>query len=340
MDDVAARAGVSRTLVSFVLRGKPGAGEQTRLRVLEVAAELGYKPDSAAQLLARGRSRTLGVLLDVQQPFQADLVTRIYPAAKAAGYDVLLSVSAPGRDEVEAIESMLSHRCEGLILLGPNSGREYLEELEDRAVVVVVGKPMPPSAFDAVRSADASGIRQSVDHLAGLGHRAIHHIGGGSAPGADARRDAYVAAMRDHGLDEFIRVIPGSHDEAAGVAAGRLMLEEGTLPTAVLAGNDRCALGLMDSLDRAGVDIPRDVSVVGYDDSEIAHLSRIDLTTVRQDVDQLAENAVAFAVKRLEDDDAVAAEVIVEPRLIVRGSTGPARSVQRERSMRRRVFSR
>ncbi|MGW5149215.1 LacI family DNA-binding transcriptional regulator [Rhodococcus koreensis] len=340
MDDVAARAGVSRTLVSFVMRGKPGAGEETRRRVLEVAAELGYKPDSAARLLARGRSRTLGVLLDVQQPFQADLVTRIYPVAKAAGYEVLLSASAPGRNEVEAIESMLSHRCEGLILLGPSSGQEYLDELEDRAVVVVVGKPMRPSVFDTVRSADDSGIRQSVDHLADLGHRVIHHIGGGSSPGAAVRSDAYVAAMHERGLAEFTRVIPGLHTEAAGVAAGHLMLEEGVLPTAVLAGNDRCALGLMDSLDRAGVDVPRDVSVVGYDDSEIAHLSRIDLTTVRQDVDQLAENAVDFAVRRLEDDTAAATDVVVEPRLIVRGSTGRARSAQRERALRRRVLER
>nr|WP_296773511.1 LacI family DNA-binding transcriptional regulator [Rhodococcus sp. (in: high G+C Gram-positive bacteria)] len=337
MDDVAARAGVSRTLVSFVMRGKPGAGEETRRRVLEIADEIGYKPDSAAQLLARGRSRTLGVLLDVHQPFQADLVTRIYPIAKAAGYEVLLSASAPGRSEIEAIESMLSHRCGGLILLGPSSDRDYLEELEERAVVVVVGKPMPPGAFDMVRSADASGIRQSVQHLVELGHRRIYHIGGGAAPGAEARSDAYRAAMRDRGLAEFARVIPGAHDEAAGIAAGRLMLDEADLPTAVMAGNDRCALGLMDSLDRAGVDVPRDVSVVGYDDSEIARLSRIDLTTVRQDIDGLATHAVEFAVARLEDDSASAVESIVEPQLIVRGSSGRPRSAQRDRSLHRRV---
>lgn len=338
MDDVAERAGVSRTLVSFIMRGKPGAGEETRRRVLGIADELGYRPDSAARLLAQGRSRTLGVLLDVQQPFQAELVTRIYPIAKAAGYEVLLSARAPGRDEHEAIESMLSHRCEGLILLGPDADQDYLEELENRAVVVVVGKPMPHSVFDSVRSADVSGIDQSVRHLVALGHRRIVHISGGQAPGADIRQQSYVESMRQHGLAQFVRVIPGEHNEASGVSAGQQMLGEGVLPTAVLAGNDRCALGLMDSLDRAGVDVPRDVSVVGYDDSEIAHLSRIDLTTVRQDVNGLAGNAVAFAVKRLDDGNAGAAQVVVEPSLVVRGSTGPPRSVQRDRSMRKRVF--
>lgn len=338
MDDVAKRAGVSRTLVSFVMGGKPGAGEETRKRVLRVADEIGYRPDTAARLLARGRSRTLGVLLDVQQPFQADFVSRIYPIAKSAGYEVLLSARGPGRNESEAIESMLSHRCEGLILLGPDADQDYFEELEARAVVVVVGKPMRASVFDLVRSADSSGIRQSVAHLADLGHRSIVHVDGGNAPGADIRREAYVGAMRDRGLGEHVRVVPGEHNERAGIAAGHLMLREGSLPTAVLAGNDRCALGLMDALDRAGVDVPRDVSIVGYDDSEIARLSRIDLTTVRQDVDGLARSAVAFAVARLEDDEAAAAESVVEPTLIVRGSTSKPRSAQRERSMRNRVL--
>ncbi len=153
MSDVAARAGVSRTLVSFILAGKPGAGEQTRDRVLRAADELGYRPDSAARLLARRRSRTLGVLLDVQQPFQADLVSAIYPVAEAAGYEVLLSATAPGRDEDKAIEALLSHRCEGLVLLGPACEPTYLMSLADRAVVVVVGRPVASDRFDSVHTA-------------------------------------------------------------------------------------------------------------------------------------------------------------------------------------------
>ena len=149
MSDVAARAGVSRTLVSFILAGKPGAGEQTRDRVLRAADELGYRPDSAARLLARRRSRTLGVLLDVQQPFQSDLVSAIYPVAEAAGYEVLLSATARGRDEDKAIEALLSHRCEGLVLLGPACEPTYLMSLADRAVVVVVGRPVAPTASTA-----------------------------------------------------------------------------------------------------------------------------------------------------------------------------------------------
>ena len=122
MADVATRAGVSRTLVSFILDGKPGASEETQQRVLAVAEEIGYRPDSAARLLARGRSRTLGVLMDVSQLFEAELVTGIYPAAEELGYEVLLSANLPDRAESVPIEALLSHRCGGLILLGPKSG--------------------------------------------------------------------------------------------------------------------------------------------------------------------------------------------------------------------------
>ncbi|HEY5853448.1 MAG TPA: LacI family DNA-binding transcriptional regulator [Aldersonia sp.] len=322
MDDVARRAGVSRTLVSLIFSNKPGAGEETRERVLTAARELGYAPDSAARLLARGRSRTLGVLVDVQQRFQADLVTAIYPTAEAAGYEVLLGVNAPGRDEREAIEALLQHRCEGVILLGTSTDERYLDALAERAVVVVVGRPMAERGrFDSVLTADAMGISAAVDHLVDLGHRCIAHIDGGDAPASRERCDAYVAAMQAHGLGDGVRVIPGAHDEEAGIAAGRLLLAEDTLPTAVLAGNDRCAVGLMDTLVRGHVDVPGDVSIIGYDDSAFAALSRIDLTTVRQDADGLARYAVEYAIRRLEDADAEPAEKILDPTLIVRGST-------------------
>src|ERR1700712_5770329 len=121
MADLADRAGVSRTLVSFILDGKPGASEETRQRVLAISEEIGYRPDSAARLLALGRSRTLGVLMDVQQLFEADLVINIYPAAEASGYEVLLSANLASRSESSFIEALLSHRCGGLILLGPGS---------------------------------------------------------------------------------------------------------------------------------------------------------------------------------------------------------------------------
>jgi DNA-binding LacI/PurR family transcriptional regulator len=332
MADVASRAGVSRTLVSFILDGKPGASEETRRRVLAVANEIGYTPDSAARLLARGRSRTLGVLMDVRQLFEAEMVTGIYPAAESIGYDVLLSANLPDRDESVPIDALLSHRCGSLILLGPSSDFADLLALADRVPVVVVGRRLATAAAQAtahglatVRTDDAKGIRQAVSYLAELGHRDIHHVDGGADPGSADRRRAYRAAMRSHGVSQRAKVIPGAHNEDAGAAAARVMLDEPMLPTAILAGNDRCALGLLDVFTRAGVKVPGELSLIGYDDSHLSDNPRIDLTTVHQDAAALARHSVRLAVEMLEEHRTGFADVVLEPKLVVRGTTGVPR---------------
>jgi DNA-binding LacI/PurR family transcriptional regulator len=327
MADVATRAGVSRTLVSFILDGKPGASAETRRRVLAVAEEIGYQPDSAARLLARGRSRTLGVLMDVSQLFQAELVTGIYPAAESLGYDVLLSANLPDREESVPVDAMLSHRCGGLILLGPTSDVGYLESLARRVPLVVVGRRLATTADNlaTVRTDDAKGMRQAVSYLVELGHRDIHHVDGGTDPGSADRRRAYRTAMRNHGLSNHAKVIPGAHNEEAGAAAARAMLAEPTLPTAVLAGNDRCALGLLDVFTRAGVQVPEELSLIGYDDSHLSDNPRIDLTTVHQEAAAIARHSVQLAVDMLEETSSGSADVVLEPKLVVRGTTAVPR---------------
>jgi DNA-binding LacI/PurR family transcriptional regulator len=322
MADVAARAGVSRTLVSFILDGKPGASDETKQRVLAVAEQIGYRPDSAARLLARGRSRTLGVLMDVSQLFEAELVTRLYPAAEKLGYEVLLSANLPDRVESVPIDALLSHRCGGLILLGPTSGIDYLASLADKVPVVVVGRRLAARpSLATVRTDDAKGIRLAVDYLVELGHEDIHHVDGGADPGSPERRRAYRAAMRRHGLSDNAEVIPGAHDEAAGAEAARTMLAGKTLPTAVIAGNDRCALGLLDVFTRAGVDVPGDLSLIGFDDSHLSDNPRIDLTTVHQDAEAMARHAVRLSVAMLEGGVDDEHDVVLEPTLVIRGTT-------------------
>lgn len=325
MSDVAAKAGVSRALVSIVFRDQPGASQETRGRVLRVADELGYRPDSAAQMLARSRSRTLGVLLTVHQPFDADLVEAIYPEAERLGYDVLLSANAPGRPEHKAVEALLSHRCEALILLGPGSDPAYLDALGRRTVTASVGRRIVGAHVDDVHTAEARGVREAMDHLIELGHRRIVHVDGGRDPGSAERRRAYRSSMRRRGLADEARVVPGRHTEDAGIEAARLLLTEESPPTAVLAGNDLCALGLLMTFARAGVDVPGEISVVGYDDSHLSHLMPIGLTTVRQDAAVLAERAVRFVVERLEGEGVEPREAVLDPKLVVRASTGVPR---------------
>ncbi|MDO0917060.1 LacI family DNA-binding transcriptional regulator [Streptomyces sp. DT2A-34] len=328
MADVAEKAGVSRALVSIIFRDLPGASRETRERVLRVADEIGYRPDNAARLLARGRSRTLGVMFTVHQSFHMDLIAGIYPEAERLGYDVLLSAAAQGRSEEKAVEALLGHRCEAVILLGPDADPAYLDGLGRRTVTVSVSRRVPQARVDFVHSAEGKGARQAMDHLVELGHRRIVHIDGGRGPGSAERRRAYRAAMRRHGLEAEQRVIPGAHTEDSGIETGRMLLAERDqglpLPTAVLAGNDRCAMGLLMTLTRAGVEVPRDMSVVGYDDSHLSHLMPIGLTTVRQDAVLMAENAVRFAVDRLENPELEPREAVLDPKLVVRGSSGPA----------------
>jgi DNA-binding LacI/PurR family transcriptional regulator len=321
--DVAAAVGVSPASVSLVLRGVPGPSEATRKRVLEAAARLGYRPDRAASLLARRRSRLIGVMMDVRNPFHAQLVEDVHAAAELAGYDLVLSTVTRTRDEARAVETLLDSRCEALVLLGPEAPTARLAALDRRVPVVVVGRPVRSDGVDIVRAADDEGVAQAVDHLAGLGHRRITYVDGGRGAISAGRRRGYERAMRRHGLGEHLQVIPGDHTEESGRRAAQALADSEVKPTAVLTFNDRSAVGLLDALVRAGVDVPGAVSVVGYDDSLLSRLAHIDLTTVDQNTREQTESAVAAVVERLDGGRTEHREVVVRPRLVVRGTTGP-----------------
>jgi DNA-binding LacI/PurR family transcriptional regulator len=326
MRDVAARAGVSQALVSLVFRNAPGASSETRERILRAAEELGYRPDTAAQVLRRSRSRHIGVLFTMQQPYNVDLVEAIYPAAERHGYRVVLGALGPWRDERRAVEELLAYRCEAMILLGPITEATQLAAAAEQMPVVDIARRNARDGVDVVRVADEPGARLAVDHLVSLGHRAIVHVDGGNKPGSAYRSRGYRQAMRRHQLRQEIRILPGEHTEESGATAARQLLKEEQLPTAIFASNDRCAHGVVVTLLRAGVDVPGTMSVVGYDDSAIARLSFIDLTTVRQDVTQVAEFAVQAIVERLDEGRTTAREIVLDPTLVIRGTTAAPRS--------------
>lgn len=320
LEDVAARAGVSRALVSIVVRGVPGASQATRERVLRVATELGYRPDTRARLLAGRRSRLLGVTLALNHPFHADLAEGVYAAAEPLGYEVVLSAITTRRTPRRAIDTLLDYRCEAAILVGALVREPALSALGERLPVVVLGQRAGGGAVDVIRTDDAAGMRLAVDHLVGLGHRDIVHVDGARGPGASERRSGYRSAMRRRGLSERIRIVPGGQSEEDGAEAARTLLQ-GARPTAVLTYNDRCAVGLLDVFIRAGLGVPEDVSVVGYDDSQVARLPYLRLTTVSQDAGHLARLAVQRAVARLEGGEVPERETVLLPHLAVRGTS-------------------
>jgi DNA-binding LacI/PurR family transcriptional regulator len=321
--DVAARAGVSPASVSLVLRGAPGPSAETRERVLAAAADLAYRADRTASLLARRRRHLLGVLMDVRNPFHAELVEELHAEADKAGYEVVLSTLTRDRDENRAVETLLDFRCEALILLGPDCSDAVLERLAAQVPCVVVGRMVGDADVDVVRPADDVGVDAALHHLIALGHSRIAFVDGGRGPVAATRRRGYRRAMRRSGLPP--RVIPGDHTEEGGVRAGRRLVAGGDLPTAVVASNDRLAVGVMDAFLRAGVDVPGTVSLVGYDDSTLARLPHVDLTSVNQDAPAQAGSAVQAAVSRLDEGRTRRTEMVLVPRLVVRGSTAPPR---------------
>ncbi len=320
LEDVATRAGVSRALVSIVMRDAPGASEQTRDRVRRAADALGYRPDRRARRLRQLRTKLIGVTFTAGQEFHADLVDGVYVAAEELGYDVVLSAITRHRDETRALRTLIDEQCEGLVLIGPDAPARRLVELAMRVPVVVLARRI--RGVDAVRSDDAAGALLGAEHLIELGHHRIVYLDGGRAPGAAERLRGCRRAADAAGVTFEVR--PGGLTEREGAAAATAMLAESELPTAIFAFNDRCALGVLDVLIRAGVSVPQQISVLGFDDSPLAGLAHVDLTTVRQDAMGLAAAAVRRLVGRLDDLDGACGvvDVVRDPTLVVRGSTG------------------
>ncbi|MFI7589921.1 LacI family DNA-binding transcriptional regulator [Spongisporangium articulatum] len=316
--DVAAEAGVSVALVSIVMRGVPGASDATRERVRDVADRLGYRPDARARLLRSGRSRLLGVVFGVEYAYQGELVAGLYAAAEKLGYEIVLSATTPARDERAAVADLLNDRCEALVLIGSQPPSD-LTGREDVPPVVVLAHASEVAGVDVVRTDDRAGLRLAVDHLVGLGHTRIAHVDGGRSPAAADRRRGYRAAMAAHGLRDAALVLPGGATEADGAAAAQALLAADV--TAVTVFNDRCATGVLDAVRRAGRAVPEGLSVVGYDDDRLARLSHVDLTTVAQDTARMTELAVRRAVERIEGETVTEPDVVIPPRLVVRGTT-------------------
>ena len=211
MGDVARRAGVSRALVSIVMRDARGASEETRRRVLAAAEELGYRPDVRAQSLAGQRSRVIGVMFGVSVgEFHFELLDGLYAAADATGHNLIISPLTSSRDEATAARSLQGFRFDALVMLSPPTP---VPLLAGRIPLAVVGWHVDHPQVDVVRTDDDEGIRAAVDHLVDLGHRDIAHIDGGATLIADARRRAYVDAMRARGLADRLRIEPGGQSQ-------------------------------------------------------------------------------------------------------------------------------
>jgi DNA-binding LacI/PurR family transcriptional regulator len=319
LEDVAKHADVSRALVSIVMRDAPGASAATRERVLAAARELGYRPDIRARSLAGQKSRLIGVMFGVSiGTFQFDLLEGLYAAAEKHGHSLILTPVTRGRDEYRAAQDLHDFGFDALIMLGPPTPKPLLS---GKVPIAVVGWHVDDPAVDVVRTSDEHGMAQAVNHLVGLGHRRIAHIDGGASVISAARREGYAKAMHAHGLGTNIRVISGGQSQLDGQRAVRALLFEGDLPTALLAYNDDTAVAAMGLLAQQDIEVPGQLSIVGWDDGEAAALSPVGLTTVAQDPTEMARLAVERIVARIEGRRVDGHEIVLEPELRVRSST-------------------
>ncbi|MGY2876050.1 DNA-binding LacI/PurR family transcriptional regulator [Marmoricola sp. URHA0025 HA25] len=328
MADIAAKLGVSRQLVSLVMRDAPGASEETRRRVRQAAKELGFSPHVGARSLRRARSKDLGVIFAPAHSTEPEIVEYIYPAAAARGYEVVLSAQTATRTTEDAVDELLGHRCAAVIAIGSTLDHAALCDVAERIPMplVDVGYGRGNDYYDVVRSSGDKGIAAVVGYLVDIGHRAIAYVDPVSMPAAGLRRRGYQRTIKKFGLGSDILTMPGDYAasdyfEEVGSAAARRLLQRPQLPTAVVAPNDHTAVGVLQVLVRSGVRVPQDVSITGFDDAPIARLSAVDLTTVRQDPELMGVAAVEAAVRRIDDAALPPAQTVIETSLIIRGST-------------------
>jgi DNA-binding LacI/PurR family transcriptional regulator len=325
INDVATRAGVSKSLVSLALSGSTRVSAVSRQRIVDAAAELGYRRNAAARSLAVRRSHTIGVLiLDLHNPVFAEILDGVQIEVREHGFSTML-ISGGTDPELEQVEidTLLQFQVEGLILIAHRLPASVLKAIAAEVPTVVVTRDdIAVPNMDSVSNDDVAGARMAVDHLVELGHSRIVHLSGGDNPVSHARAEGYRLAMTQHGLAEHIRVVPGGLTDAKGYAAARDALS--AAPTALFVANDVAAIGAIAAVENANLRIPEDISVIGYDGISIGGMRRLNLTTIAQPLADLGRLAAQQLLNRINNRSAPANRQHVSATLVVRGTTGPA----------------
>jgi DNA-binding LacI/PurR family transcriptional regulator len=323
---VAARAGVSKSLVSLVLQNSPHVSEPKRQAVLEAVAELGYRPDPVARSLVARRTQTVGVVIDdLSNPWYVQLLDGLRPTLHEHGLRPLL---ADGRTEPDAVQALFALRVDGLVLVGTPtlSAIDQAEALAGRLPAVVAGTREPRlSAVDVVANDDHRGARLAATHLIELGHRRIAHIIGEGEVGR-LRRAGFETTLADAEADA--RCVAGDWTEATGRRVATELLSTSRRPTAIFAANDLSAVGVLAAADDLGLRVPEDLSVIGWDNTVFARLHRLALTTIDGHIAEVGQVAGQTLTARIAGDTGTVGTRLLSPALVLRSSTGaPSRSL-------------
>lgn len=326
ISDVARSAGVSPAAVSKVLNNGYGVSPAMRERVTRAIDQLGYRPSSAARAL-RGRSNSLGLLADVRSPSVVRILDGIETALDGTAFDIVIGTAGTSVDRQQrCVEAMLNRSVGGLILVAPTLAYSELEKIGADIPLVLIGRHGGGRAFDTVVDDDAAGARLAVEHLVSLGHSRIAHIsmptGGLRRPSVlpqTARYDGYLAAMHEHGLQPDI--LTTDFSDEAGYKGAVAALDRGDPPTAIVAGTDLMALGVLRAAHERGLRVPEDLSIVGADNISVGDLPQIALTTIDPSGEMNGATAARLLQERIDGRTKPITHSIA-PSLIVRGTTG------------------
>jgi DNA-binding LacI/PurR family transcriptional regulator len=324
--DVAERAGVSKSLVSLVLRSSPKVSDTSRVAVEEAIEQLGYRPSSMARSLVNRRSGLMGIVTsNTSDLFYAEVVQGLSEYVNKSErrlIPLILHGNHIDEEEKLATRRFLELRAEALVLMGSALSDADVDRLGTEIPTAIVGRWLESGAVDVIVNDDRAGGAMATRHLLDLGHRRIAHITGGNGNGARARETSYRRMMEEAGCEPV--VVEGDYLQSGGARGAQRILDgAGDMPTGIFAANDLAAIGAMDVLRRAGRRIPEDVSIIGYDDISWAAIAPIDLTTINQPTRQMGQTAARLLCERITTGSFEGQTVVLEPTLVVRSTTGP-----------------
>jgi DNA-binding LacI/PurR family transcriptional regulator len=327
LETVAARAGVSKSLVSLVLRNSPKVSPASREAVRQAVAELGYRPNAAARLLAERRSRTVGVLLnDLRQPWFADMLDGLTPVLYASGKHILLGDGRIDRMMDDTLTwSFFELGVDGLVVAGSIPVSQAIIDVASKIPTVAVGGrglDLDLPHVDVLANDNHLGGTLAVRHLIEFGHSRIAHISGLPSVAGLLRMRGYQDTMRAAGL--VVNVESGDMSEEGGYRAAVQLLSRAGRPTAIFAANDLTCVGALSAAAALGIRVPEELSLVGFDNSNLARLRALWLTSVDGTAYAMGQQAARILLARIEHPDAPGQTELIPPRLEVRGSSGPA----------------
>lgn len=324
--DVVAKSGLSLATVSKVLNNAPTVRESNRQKVLQAIKELDYRPNPAARSLARGATKLIGLTLPgLNDTFYDNIVQSVNKSLEANGYVLALSVfSHVQASEPDAGSNFLfqEDRVDGIIVISPLDENPYLLELKRKKIpFVVIDNQIDPSNVLSVNVDNFTGGYEATRHLLELGHTRISYVGGSeNYKSARDRRKGFETALEEAGRIP-VAVTNTSFSIRSGFDAAKAWIRSGSIPTAVFAGEDGLALGVMQAFQDEGYRIPKDVSIVGYDDQTFSQQIHPRLTTIRQPMEQMGEHAVRLLLQMIQGAAKRQASVLLKPELMVRESS-------------------